>query len=115
MSNPPTPNAILPIPEGVGDPLLRLAGKWRGQLCSLAHDEGKQRVDMLVDKAQVAGADGMVFCQMKCCDPEEYDYPLIARALKELDVPTLCLALDQQPGSTEQVRTRLQTFAEMLG
>ncbi len=104
-----------PIPEGVGDPLLRLAGKWRGQLCSLAHDEGKQRVDMLVDMAQVAGADGMIFCQMKFCDPEEYDYPLIARALKEIDVPTLCLEVDQQPGSTEQVRTRLQTFAEMLG
>lgn len=104
-----------PIPEGEGDPLLCLAEKWRGQLCSLAHDEGKKRVDMLVDMARVTGADGMVFCQMKFCDPEEYDYPLIARALKEIGVPTLCLEVDQQPGSTEQVRTRLQTFAEMLG
>lgn len=52
---------------------------------------------------------------MKFCDPEEYDFPLIAKALDAIGVPTLFLEVDQQPGSLEQVRTRLQTFAEMLG
>ena len=92
-----------------------MAGKWKEQLCSLAHDASKSRVDMLVDLAKVTGADGAVACMMKFCDPEEYDFPLIAKALDAIGVPTLFLEVDQQPGSLEQVRTRLQTFAEMLG
>lgn len=100
----------------VGDSAeARLAGKWEKQLCSLAHDPSKHRVDMLVDLAKVTGADGAVACMMKFCDPEEYDFPLIAKALDAIGVPTLFLEVDQQPGSLEQVRTRLQTFAEMLG
>lgn len=100
----------------VGDSAeARLAGKWKEQLCSLAHDASKSRVDMLVDLAKVTGADGAVACMMKFCDPEEYDFPLIAKALDAIGVPTLFLEVDQQPGSLEQVRTRLQTFAEMLG
>ena len=97
-----------------GTPLARLAGKWKTQLCSLAHDETKERVNMLVDMAETTGAQGMVACMMKFCDPEEYDYPLIADALMKNGVPTLNLEVDQQPGSMEQIRTRLQTFAEML-
>ena len=102
------------IPDG-DCPGSRLAGKWKHQLCALVHDEHKARVDMLVDMARVTGADGVVACMMKFCDPEEYDYPLIAKALGGIGVPTLYLEVDQQPGSTEQIRTRLQTFAEMLG
>lgn len=102
------------IPEG-DCPRARLAGKWKLQLCSLAHDEHKERVDMLVDMARVTGADGVVACMMKFCDPEEYDYPLIAKALNGIDIPTLYLEVDQQRGCIEQIRIRLQTFAEMLG
>ena len=103
------------IPASGDSAERRLAGKWEKQLCSLAHDPSKHRVDMLVDLAKVTGADGAVACMMKFCDPEEYDFPLIAKALDAIGVPTLFLEVDQQPGSLEQVRTRLQTFAEMLG
>ena len=102
------------IPAGDA-PLDRLAGKWGRQLCSLAHDADKRRVDLLVDLARTTGADGVVACMMKFCDPEEYDYPIFAKALEDIGVPTRYLEVDQQPGSTEQIRTRLQTFAEMLG
>jgi len=97
------------------DGLARLAGKWREQLCSLAHDPGKARVDMLVDLTKVTGADGMIACIMKFCDPEEYDFPIISKALTSINIPMLFLEVDQQPGSIEQIRTRLQTFAEMIG
>lgn len=103
------------IPEGEAPAEVRLAGKWKEQLCSLAHDAAKRRVDMLVDLAQSTGANGAVACMMKFCDPEEYDFPPIAKALNDIDVPTLFLEVDQQPGSLEQIRTRLQTFAEVLG
>ena len=103
------------IPAKGETPLARLAGKWREQLCSLAHDASKARVDMLVDMARTTGADGAVACMMKFCDPEEYDFPLISNALEASPgIPTLFLEVDLQPGSAEQIRTRLQTFAEVM-
>lgn len=51
---------------------------------------------------------------MKFCDPEEYDYPICARKLRAEGIQVLQLDIDQQKGSFEQVRTRIQTFSEML-
>ena len=69
---------------------------------------------MLVEMAKATGATGVVYCQMKFCDPEEYDYPICARALRAEGISVLLLEIDQQSTSYEQARTRLQTFAKML-
>ena len=51
---------------------------------------------------------------MKFCDPEEYDYPLMKKMIDKLGTKNLYLEIDQQMPNNEQVRTRIQTFAEML-
>ncbi|HZK02336.1 MAG TPA: 2-hydroxyacyl-CoA dehydratase family protein, partial [Anaerovoracaceae bacterium] len=82
--------------------------------CSFLYDFGKSRIDMLIDLKNEYNADGIVFCQLKFCDPEEFDYPLIKKGLEARGIPMLYLEIEQQMDSVEQLRTRIQTFSEIL-
>ncbi len=102
------------VPAG-DDPLIRLAQQWSlVEGCSLAYDSEKKRGDMLINMVKETGADAIVLCMMKFCDPEEFDYPVLAVQFEEAGIPMLYLEVDQQMQSVEQVRTRIQGFAEML-
>lgn len=103
-----------PIPATGGSALRRLAAQWnRRKGCSLAHEDDKSRGELLAELAKETGATGVIYCQMKFCDPEEYDYPICARILRAAGLGVLQLDIDQQNNSYEQARTRIQTFAEM--
>lgn len=103
------------IPDQGGSAIRRLALQWRSRKgCSLIHEDFKSRGEMLAELAKKNGATGAIYCQMKFCDPEEYDYPICARKLRAEGIQVLQLDIDQQKGSFEQVRTRIQTFSEML-
>ena len=78
------------------------------------YEENKSRGSMLIDAVKRTGADGVVVCMYKFCDPEEFDYPVYKEELEAAGIPMLYLEVDQQTQSMEQIRTRLQTFAEML-
>ena len=64
--------------------------------------------------AMKENATGVIYCQMKFCDPEEYDYPICRSMLLGAGIPTLFLEIDQQSTSCEQARTRVQSFTEMI-
>lgn len=97
-----------------GAPLKRMARQWQEQDCSLAYDEKKGRLHKLARTVEETGADGVIVCMMKFCDPEEFDYPIIRKILAQRDIPHLYLELDQQMTSFEQLKTRIQTFADLL-
>lgn len=78
------------------------------------YEENKSRGSMLIDAVKRTGADGVVVCMYKFCDPEEFDYPVYKEELEAAGIPMLYLEVDQQTQSMEQIRTRLQTFSEML-
>jgi len=102
------------VPAG-DDPLYALAQQWSlVEGCSLAYDQQKKRGQMIIDMARETGADGIVMCMMKFCDPEEFDYPIFVKEFDAADFPLLFLEVDQQRQSLEQERTRIQGFAEML-
>lgn len=103
------------IPEKGGTPIRRLAKQWMNRKgCCLAHEDFKQRGEMLAEMCKETGASGVMYCLMKFCDPEEYDYPICRSALQDVGIPTLMLEIDQQSTSCEQARTRVQTFADMI-
>lgn len=103
------------IPTSGGTPIRRLARQWNNRkACCLAHEDYKQRGELLVEMAKKENATGVIYCQMKFCDPEEYDYPICRSALLEAGIPTLFLEIDQQSTSCEQARTRVQSFTEMI-
>ena len=102
------------VPEG-GSALERMAQWWADvEGCSLAYDPAKLRGRMVAEDAKELGADGVVYALMKFCDPEEYDYPIFKKDMEEAGVPHLFIEIEQGTTSIEQIRTRIQTFAEIL-
>lgn len=68
----------------------------------------------MIQMCQTVGAQGVISCMMKFCDPEEYDQPFYETELKNAGYPCLSIDIDPQDASFEQVRTRIQTYGEML-
>ena len=77
-------------------------------------DEEKNHGSDLVKMVKDYGADGVVVCAMKFCDPEEYDYVFVRDALDEAGIPNLYMEIEQKMDSVEQYKTRIQAFAETL-
>ena len=63
---------------------------------------------------QLKKADGVISCMMKFCDPEEFDYPILLQEFEAAGVKNLYIEVDQESTAFEQVKTRIQTFAEIL-
>lgn len=78
------------------------------------YDPLKEKGQMLIDMVKAKKADGVTVLMMKFCDPEEFEYPIIKEELEAAGIPILYLEVDQQIESYEQLRTRVQSFAEML-
>ena len=97
-------------------PLYRLAKWWQDfEGCSLATDTKKRRGQMLIDMARRYEADAVILCMMKFCDPEEFDYPIYYPQMDAAGVRNIMIEVDQYSSSFEQVKTRIQTFSEILG
>lgn len=82
--------------------------------CSLIHEEGKPRGQMLIDMCREKKADGVISCMMKFCDPEEYDQPYFERDLRKAGYPCLAIEIDPLNTNYEQLLTRVQAFAELF-
>lgn len=101
--------------DGEEGPLYRMAKAWQQMYgCSVATDTKKGRGKMLISKLAQTGADAVIIAQMKFCDPEEWDYPVMYREFEERGVKNLMIEVDQEVTSFEQVKTRLQSFVEMM-
>ena len=101
--------------DGEEGPLYRMAKAWQKMYgCSVATDTKKGRGTMLINKVAQTNADAVIVAMMKFCDPEEWDYPVMYREFEEKGVKNLMIEVDQEVSSFEQVKTRLQSFVEML-
>ena len=97
------------------DALMALARAWNEfDGCSLATDANKPKGQMIIDAVKKYGADAVVVCMMKFCDPEEFDYPILLQEFEAAGVKSLYIEVDQESTAFEQVKTRIQTFAEIL-
>ena len=78
-------------------------------------DQEKKKGQMLIDMTKAMHADACIVMMMKFCDPEEFDYPILKKQMEKASIPLIYLEVDQQMESYEQLRTRVQSFAEMIG
>ena len=102
-------------PSKGGGGLKRLALQWNARHgCSLIHETGKPRGTLLAALCRETGSDGVINCLMKFCDPEEYDQPYFEADLRKSGYPALTIEIDPLNASYEQLRTRIQTFSELL-
>ncbi len=99
-----------------GDPLEALADGYCGLTGdSILYDPKKLHVSKVVDQVKESGAAGVILLLAKFCDPEEFEAPVLVKALKAESIPVVTVEIDQQTESYEQARTQLETFAELLG
>jgi Benzoyl-CoA reductase/2-hydroxyglutaryl-CoA dehydratase subunit, BcrC/BadD/HgdB len=103
------------IAPKMGDALQRMVERIALQDgCAFFYDKGKTRGTMLKNMVKKYQADGVIVCQLKFCDPEEIDYPIIKKELEAEGIPLLYMEIEQQMDSLEQLRTRIQSFGEMI-
>jgi len=104
------------VPEAAeGDPLDALADQYLARTpCPAFHCPGFDPGTHLLERAQQAGADGVVFLLTKFCDPWAFDYAHAKNTLDEADIPALMLEVEQNLPVPEQFRTRTGAFVEIL-
>lgn len=95
-------------------PLTSLALHWLrvGQSC-VCHEPRRSRAANLLELVGQRQANAVLLCLMKFCDPEEYEAPQLTAQVR-LVCPILTLDIDQNSDNLEQLRTRLQSFRELL-
>lgn len=82
--------------------------------CTFLYEEEKTKGQMLINMVKDSKAQAVIVVMMKFCDPEEFDYPIIKEEIEKTNIPMLYIETDMQLDSYEQIRTRVQSFAEML-
>ena len=73
-----------------------------------------ERVGHLLKMVERTGAKGIVFYNVKFCEPELFDIPILRKELGEADVPSILIEVDLNDQFSQQVRTRLGAFLEMI-
>ena len=97
------------------DPLEAVARRYIERInCPAKHLSTTARGDYLLSEVQRQQIDGVVFLQLKFCDPHAFDYPYLKGFLDDAGVPSMLLEIEEQPLPREQLRTRFETFIEMV-
>ena len=97
------------------EPLDALAGRHLALgPCSTLYAPDKGRGPFLERLCRKTEADAVIFINMKFCEAEEFDYPVLITDLEKAGIPLLFIEVEQQMSSLGQLRTRLQAFMEML-
>ena len=74
----------------------------------------QERLDHLMRLCQASGARGVVFYDVKFCEPELFDLPLLRKGLQEANVPSVAIEVDLNDPLSHQALTRIEAFLEMM-
>jgi len=74
----------------------------------------RDRLEHLLRRVETSGAKGVVFYEVKFCEPELFDLPALRQGLQERGVRSLTLEVDLNDPLSQQAITRLEAFLEMI-
>ncbi len=98
-----------------GDPLSALARRYFSRIiCPAKHSSITSRGENLVRLAREHSVHGVIFLQLKFCDPHSFDYPYLKGCLDKEGIPNMLLEIEAQLPPEGQLLTRFETFAQML-
>jgi benzoyl-CoA reductase/2-hydroxyglutaryl-CoA dehydratase subunit BcrC/BadD/HgdB len=72
------------------------------------------RLDHLIRLSEMNEAKGVVFYNVKFCEPELFDHPDLRRGLQEAGIPTTLVEVDLNEPLSNQILTRIEAFFEMI-
>jgi benzoyl-CoA reductase/2-hydroxyglutaryl-CoA dehydratase subunit BcrC/BadD/HgdB len=73
-----------------------------------------ERLPHLIGLTETSGAKGVVFYEVKFCEPELFYLPILSKELKARGIPSLTLEVDINDPLPHQVVTRIEAFLEMI-
>ena len=74
----------------------------------------QERFDRLLNMTHQTGARGVLFYEVKFCEPELFDLPALRKKLTEAGVRSTMIEMDLNDGLSQQNLTRLESFLETL-
>lgn len=99
------------VPEG--PPLESLAGYYLSRPPCASRADFPARKRFLLETVRAYDVEAVMFVHQKFCDPHLSDYPFLKEILDASGVVSLQIELEGE-GFTGQVRTRIESFMEML-
>ncbi len=103
-------------PTGRGEnPTDRLMDRHFRRFPCPARMKAQERAPLLVDLAKGSRAKGVIFLLQKFCTPHLADLPVVVEALKTEGVRGLIVEMEETGLNEGQLRTRVESFLEMLG
>ncbi len=102
------------ISPAAGDPMKRLVEGFFKRTPCPSRARAKQRLPVLEKMIKRSNARGVVFLHQKFCTPHLADYPYLSGALARNNTRCIQIETDETWKASGQVRTRLESFFEML-
>lgn len=97
------------------DAIEALADRYMGRpICPAKHVSPTARGDSLSRQVQNNPVDGVIFLLLKFCDPHAFDYPYLKKSMDKFNIPSMLFEMEAQLPSEGQMRTRFETFIQML-
>ncbi len=98
-----------------GGPIEAIADRYLTRIvCPAKHMGMTVRGESLVHQAKKHDAAGVIFLLLKFCDPHAFDYPYLKQFLDDAGIPSILLEVEEQLPSDGQLKTRFETFVDML-
>jgi len=98
-----------------GDPIEAIADRYLTRIvCPAKHLGMTARGESLVHHAKEHDVAGVIFLLLKFCDPHAFDYPYLKQFLDDAGIPNILLEVEEQLPSDGQLKTRFETFVDML-
>ena len=82
--------------------------------CTTRGSSLEERLAWIRGLASQSNSKGVVFVEVKFCEPELFDLPELRRGLKEAGLPSLVIEVDVSQAAGGQAATRLEAFREMM-
>ncbi len=95
------------------DPLNALVSRQMQNIPYAGYEQGTDRGSFLTGLMRERQAQGIIFLHLKFCEQENFDYPLLKKAMDELKIPNLRLEISY-PLSLGMVRNRLEAMLEIM-
>jgi len=102
--------------DGKGkSPMDRLIDRYMRRFPCPARSRSADRGHEILNLMKKSGAKGVIFMLQKFCTPHLADYPILSDRLKAEGFPSLLIEMDETWQMEGQLKTRLESFFEMLG
>ena len=95
------------------EPMKAIAERYLKIPCACMYPNDR-RIDQIIKLAGDFNVDGVVYYTLQFCHGYNIEKYRVAEALKKSDIPLLSIETDYSEADTEQIKTRVDAFLEML-